>query len=180
VVDNINQVVEPARWKGTADLSAIAYSAWDKTALYLTVDVTDDIIMATDKQPAWGFDGIEFFFDARPEKKRDVAFAPGFFQMLVAVPLTDGPAPVACGNMDSFDAAAVTATCIRSEGKYRLQIAIPWAQLRFKPTRNANIGFDFAINDKDQADKSRYKMLWRGQGDDYVNAGATGMLQLKK
>jgi len=181
VLNNINQVVEPTHWKGTTDLSANAYAAWDKTNLYLTVDVTDDVIMASEKQPAWGFDGIEFFFDSRPEKKRTVEYAPGYFQMLVAVPLTDGPAPVSCGTiMDTFDAASVTATCTRSEGKYRMQVAIPWAQLKFTPRNGANIGFDFAVNDRDQADKGRYKSLWRGNGDDYVNAGSTGKLKLER
>jgi hypothetical protein len=180
VLDNVSQIVEADRWKGKTDLSANAYAAWDKTNLYLTVDVTDDVIMASEKQPAWGFDGIEFFFDTRSAKQRMVEYAPGYFQMLVAVPLTDGPAPVACGGMDTFDPTIVVANCTRSEGKYRLQIAVPWAQLKFTPKNGADIGFDFAINDKDQTDKGRYKSSWRGNGDNYVNAGSTGKLKLER
>ena len=100
--------------------------------------------------------------------------------MLVAGPLTAGPAPVACGNLDQCDTAAVAATCTRGAGRYRLQVAIPWAALHFTPTRGAKLGFDFAVNDKDTPDKPRYKALWRGQGDDYMNAGATGTLLLMK
>ncbi len=180
ILNNINQVVEPARWKGCDDLSATTFSAWDNNNLYLTVDVTDDVILASDKQPAWNFDGIEFFFDSRPEKMRTVEYTPGYYQMLVAVPMTDGPAPVACGGMDTFDPTAITATCTRKDGQYHLQITIPWKQLKFIPKKNSNIGFDFAINDKDQLDKNRYKAAWRGNGDDYVNAGSTGKLKLER
>jgi len=180
VLNRRDQVNDLDRWKGPADLSAIGYAAWDQTALYLTVDVTEDVVMAGAKQPAWDYDGIEFFFDTRPRNQRDVVYAPGYFQMLVGVSTTNGPAPVTCGGMDKLDATAVTATCRRSDGKYRLQVTVPWEQLRFTPTSNAELGFDFALNHKNQVDKPRYKALWRGQGDDYINAGATGVLRLQK
>lgn len=179
VLNQRSQVNEPERWGGPADLSAEAWAAWDVAALYLTVAVVDDVVMSGEQQPAWGHDGIEFFVDTRPREARDVAYAPGYFQFLVAVPAADGPAPVACGGFDKLDAAALTATCARTAGGYRLSVTVPWAQLRFTPAAGAEIGFDFAINDRDEADRGRYKALWRGAGDDYTNAGATGALRLE-
>jgi lysophospholipase L1-like esterase len=179
VLDQERQVNEPERWQGPADLSARAFAAWDEERLHLMVEVADDVVLAGEQQPAWGHDGIEFFIDTRPPDKRDVAYAAGYFQFLVAVPATDGPAPVACGNMDKLDAAAVNATCTRTAAGYRLEVSVPWVQLRFTPAKGTDIGFNFAVNDRDEADRGRYKALWRGAGDDYVNAGATGLLRLE-
>ena len=81
-------------------------------------------------------------------------------------------------RMDTLDAAAVTATCARTQARYRLHIAVPWVQLRFTPAASRDLGFDFAINDKDEVDKPHYKALWRDAGDDYVSVGAIGVLRL--
>jgi len=129
LLDQQNQMGDPDRWKGPKDLSAKAYAAWDETALHLTVDIADDVVLAGDKQPAWDFDGIEFFFDTRPREQRDVAYAPEYFQMLVSVPKEDGPSVVTCGNMDTLDAA---------DGGYRIHLTIPWAQLRLTPKAGEN------------------------------------------
>lgn len=173
------QILEPDRWTGPEDLSAQARAAWDETCLYVEVAVTDDIVLAGPKPPAWGHDGIEFFFDVRPEAKRDVAYSPGYFQMLVAAAPEDGPTQAYGGGMDQMDATVVKAWSFRTEKGYLLRFALPWSALRFTPQKGGHIGFDFAINDRDEEKKGRYKALWRGLGDDYNDAGSTGKLILK-
>jgi len=172
------QILYPARWTGPQDLSAIGTAGWDIDNLYVEIRVTDNVVIPGDQQPAWGYDGIEFFFDTRPTKARNVAWAPGYYQLFVPAMPTNGPVPVFCGNMDKFDPTTVRATYRRTVDGYLLHLAIPWTTLRFTPKAKRNIGFDFAINDRDDAKIDRYKALWRGAGDDYTNAGALGTLLL--
>jgi hypothetical protein len=178
VLDRADQMLEPGEWRDAADLSARATAAWDAQCLYVQVRVTDDAVLPGDKPPAWGWDGIEFFFDTRPRAQRDVAYAPGYFQMLVAVAPEDGSTPAFCGTMDAFEAAAVKAWSRRTADGYVLRFAMPWAQLRVTPSAGLELGFDFAINERDDPAKGRYKALWRGAGDDYTNAGSLGVLTL--
>ena len=179
VLDRKEQIAEPQRWRGAADLSAPAFAARDATNLYLLVDVVDDVVMPGPKPPAWDYDGIEFFFDARPAEKRDVAYAPGYFQILVGVPAAGDTAPVTCGSMDKLDAKTIQATCRRTSMGYTLRVTIPWPQLKFKPVLGATLGFDFVIHDKDAAAEPCYKAFWRGAGDDDVNAGSLGVLKFE-
>jgi lysophospholipase L1-like esterase len=166
------------RWKSPADLSARGTAGWDAKHLFIEIEVTDDVVIAGDKQPAWGADGIEFFVDTRPFAQRTPGAAVGYFQFLVPVMPADGAAPVACGNQTPFDASTVQAASWRTKGGYRLRFALPWASLGFTPAAGGNIGFDFAINDTDDAKTERYKALWRGAGDDYNEGGSLGTLVL--
>ena len=178
LLNNQLQILDPTRWTGPADLSAKATAGWDKDSLYVEVDVTDDVVISSDKQPAWGYDGIEFFLDTRPADKRTVAAGPGYFQMLVPTLKADGPTSVYCGNMDTFDPVMVEAAYRRTIGGYNIRFAMPWSALKYTPEAGKDIGFDFAINDRDDEKLDRYKALWRGAGDDYTNAGALGTLTL--
>ena len=179
VLDQAAQIGETNRWKGPQDLSAKAVAAWDDASLYLEVAVTDDVVVPGSKQPAWGDDGIEFFFDTRPFKQRDVASGPGYFQMLIPTLPSNGVAAAACGNLASFDAARVKACYERTASGYTVRFAIPWSTIGFTPRKGADLGFDFAVNDRDDAQQGRYKALWRGAGDDYTDAGSTGTLKLQ-
>ena len=179
LLDNVAQILEPSRWKGVADLSAMATAGWDSANLYLEVAVTDDVVMPGERQPAWSDDGIEFFLDVRPIKQRRVAMSPGYYQLLVPTLKADGVTIVNCGKMDELDVSTVTAVYRRTLHGYLLRVAIPWSSLRYTPRRKSTIGLDFAINDRDDATQSRYKALWRGAGDDFTNAGALGTLRLR-
>jgi len=173
------QILEPDRWTGPKDLSARALAGWDQRSLFIEVRVKDDIVLPGTKQPAWGHDGIEFFLDVRPEAERSVAYSPGYFQLFVGVVEQDGPTQAYCGAMDTLDADALQAWSSRTEDGYTLRLAVPWSELRSEPTPGDTVGLDYAINDRDEGDKGRHKALWRGAGDDYTNAGATGKLILE-
>lgn len=173
------RISSPSSWKTTDDLSAVAYAAWDKEKLYLSVAVSDPDIVIGEKQPAWGYDGIEFFFDTRPTKKRDVAYSPGYTQLMVAVMPENGAAIPDSGRADPFDDSTVTATSQLTEKGYLIQLAIPWPSLNFRPKKGANLGFDYTIINRKTPPAASYIALWRGAGFDYINAGCLGSLILK-
>jgi len=179
LLDNKEQVVQPAVWRGPQDLSARGVAAWDAENLYLRIEVTDPIVVTGPKQPAWGYDSIEFFFDTRPLKQRDVAFAPGYFQLMVPVMSEDGPSVPACGAADTFDPATVKTYSRRTPTGYVLTVAMPWRTLRFTPHAGANIGLDFTVINKNEPKDRDYFALWRGAGSNYLNAGSLGVLRLK-
>lgn len=177
---NEGQIQDAARWKGRNDLSASGFTCWDDNHLYITINVVDDVLLPSEKQPAWGHDGIEFFLDTRLPAKRDVAFAPGYYQLLVPTAAADGAVQAYCGKMDEMDMTTVSAEYQRTPQGYLLRLVIPWTTLKVTPKAGYDLGFDFAINDRDSAERDRYKALWRGWGDDYTNAGALGHLILSK
>lgn len=179
-VDQRDQVLEPERWRGAEALSAAGKAVWDDTNLFVEVEVTDATRFPGTQQPAWGDDGIEFFVDTRPAAKRDVAYAPGYFQFLVPCTPESGPTPLYAGGMDEFKPETARGWCGRTANGYIVRIAVPWALLRVKPGETTDIGLDIALNDKTGEKTGRYKMLWRGAGDDYTNAGATGTLELAR
>src|SRR5580704_2296486 len=86
-----------------------------------------------------------------------------------------------CGAFDKIDMSMVKATYRATPTGYTLDASIPWAQLAFKPKPGADFGFDFALNKRDDVtDKPRYKMLWRGWGDDFNNMGDLGVVTLRR
>ena len=173
------KVISPSPWRNTADLSAVAYAAWDKNLLYLTVAVTDPDVVCGEIQPAWGYDGIEFFFDTRSIKKRDVSYSPGYTQLMVAVMPKNRPAVADSGRADLFDESTVTATSQLTEKGYLIQLAIPWSSLKFTPKKGKNLGFDYTIINRNTPPALNYSAQWRGAGYDYINAGCLGNLVLK-
>jgi hypothetical protein len=170
-----------AAWKSPADLSARGLAAWDDEALHLRVEVTDPVVVVGPKQPAWGYDSVEFFFDTRPLESREVGSVSGSFQMLVPVTGADGPAEAACGKGDAFDPAAVKAFCRRTPQGYVITASMPWSTLGFAPGPESNIGYDFTVINRNAAEASRdrdYYGLWRANGNDYLDAGCLGILTL--
>lgn len=178
-INTREQALEPGRWKNPEELSAGAKAVWNDTGLCVEVAVTDTTAFAGAKQPAWGDDGIEFFVDVRSADKRDVAYSPGYFQFLVPRTAADGPTPLYPGGMDELKLENAKAWCGHTEKGYVIRFFLPWAALHFNPAGATDIGLDIALNNKTDEKTGRYKMLWRGAGDDYLNAGATGVLELK-
>ena len=185
ILDRPEQIVTkpgvPVAWKGPADLSARGLAAWDDEALHLRVEVTDPVVVVGAKQPAWGYDSVELFFDTRPLESREVGSVSGSFQMLVPVTGADGPVEAACGKGDAFDPATVKAFCRRTPQGYVITASVPWTSLGFTPRPESNIGYDFTVINRNAAAASRdkdYYGLWRANGNDYLDAGCLGILTL--
>ncbi len=170
----------PSAWTGPADLSACGHASWDTGNLYLRVDVTDPVIFVGPKQPGWGYDSIEFFFDTRLLAQRDVGAISNYFQIMVPVTETDGPSVAACGNGSDFNPATVKTYCHRTAKGYTITAAVPWITLGFTPKPGSNIGYDYTVINRNSvkvSDKDYYG-LWRGNGNDYLDAGSLGVLML--
>lgn len=176
IMEKPEQIADPAPWTGPADLAAIGTAAWDATNLYLRVEVTDPVVVIGPKQPAWGYDGIEFYVDTRPADQRDVVSGAGYFQFMVAVTETDGAAVAACGKGTEADPATLKAFSRKTDKGYVITLAVPWTALRFTPATGANLGFDFTVINKNAPKGKDYIALWRGAGNNWVNAGNLGML----
>lgn len=181
VLDRFDQIVAPSAdcWKGPSDLSARGMAAWDAGNLYVRVEVTDPVVVVGTNAPAWGYDSVEFYLDTRPLEQRDVGAVSGYFQMMVAVTASEGPGVVAIGKAsDRFDPATVRARCRRTAKGYVVSVAVPWSTLRFVPTPGANIGFGYTVINKSASPGKDYYGLWRANGNDFLNAGCLGVLNL--
>jgi|GEM_PF-1186568 len=51
-------------WKGTNDLSAVIYTAWDRDHFYLALDVRDDVVWpGANPRECWKDDSVQVYFD---------------------------------------------------------------------------------------------------------------------
>lgn len=138
------------QWKGKDDLSATMRYLWDEQALYVGVDVSDDV-NANTKQDGeiWAGDGLQFLFDPRrssPEKsgKYDLGMAlgkkgPQAWCFLSA----SASAPVGA-------ALEITIAAKARPGGMVYEIAIPWTRLApFQAQANANLGLSMIVNEDD-------------------------------
>jgi lysophospholipase L1-like esterase len=176
ILDKLAQIADPAPWTAPADLAAVGTAAWDKENLYLRVEVTDPVVVIGPKQPAWGYDGIEFYFDTRPADQRDVISGAGYFQFMVAVTETNGAAVAACGKGTEADVATLKAFSRKTDKGYVITLAVPWTALGFTPATGANLGFDYTVINKNEPKGKDYIGLWRGAGNNWINAGNLGIL----
>jgi hypothetical protein len=183
ILDRPEQIVTPpsAVWKGPADLSARGMTAWDAHHFYVRVEVTDPVVVVGPKQPAWGYDSVEFFFDTRPLENRDVGAVSGYFQLLVGATEADGPVVAGAGKGSDFDPSTVRAHCRRTATGYMVVAAVPWRMLGIAPEAGATVGFDFTVINRAGVEPSRvndFYGLWRADGNDYLDAGCLGVLTL--
>lgn len=63
VLDVVEQIASPDLWEGPTDCSAVFYSMWDDTNIYIGVEVTDDAVVTNQVGgDIWKNDCAEIFF----------------------------------------------------------------------------------------------------------------------
>ena len=140
-------------WRGPTDLSATWRAAWDDQALYLAIEVADDVHRVQFADGAiWNQDGLQFLFDpTRPldEKagKYDYSVGIGIKGPQAWCHLS-GHSSVAEGAATAFQVAATDLA--GSAGGKVYEISIPWSRLApFTPASGANLGMNMILNEDD-------------------------------
>jgi hypothetical protein len=138
-------------YPGPDDLSAVAYAAWDETALYLAVDVTKpDLCLRGGDAPPLGLDnepddihsdGLQVYIggDGGGEKGE------GYVGYLV-VPDANGSVRVRATSDTRGDAAAVQGGWRRTDRGYAITVRVPWPA-EARPHVGGRVGFDLIINE---------------------------------
>ena len=143
-------------YPGPDELSAVAYAAWDETALYLAVEVTKpDLCLRPGDAPPLGLDnepddihsdGLQVYIAAGGEGEK----GEGYVGYLI-VPDKSGRGVRAAATTDSApppsgDPLGVEGGWQRTEHGYRVTVRVPWpAQAR--PHVGGRVGFDLIINE---------------------------------
>ncbi len=159
--------------KGPEDLSAKLYTSWDKEALYLAVEVRDDIhdpASAGKPRDAWSGDSLQVYFDcwgdARSHKfkgfdNNDQAFqikdaGDGKLQVYRDVAPEQQVAFLKTGPVE------VSKTAFRrtDDGRSIYEVAIPWKELTpLEPKPGLVFGFALVVNDRDKDYRKRMLTL---------------------
>lgn len=187
------QEVKQNSFNSTFDINAgddtfeptdLSYSFWavhDANAIYVAVDVTDELLVSDSAEAGsedgstWEDDSVEIFFDA--DNSNDSGRGTGQYEgQFVFTPngaWRDNEAnnPTFGADMDWFAASTTT-----TKG-YQIEFKVQKATI-FGPADGATMGFDVAANDDDGANREA-QMNWNGYphneltyGDIVLAAGA--------
>ncbi len=141
-----------------ADLSARFKAMYDKEALYILVDVTDDQLRS-DSAEFWLDDGVEVFIDA-DNSKSDV-YGENDYQYHFD---WDSSSP-AVGETHHSKTAGVQYAFARTDDGYRLEAKFPWSMLGAVPNAGTRIGLDVHVNDDDDGGDRDTKRMWHAERD---------------
>jgi hypothetical protein len=140
-------------YPGPDDLSAVAYTAWDETALYLAVEVTkpelcfrpgpaDAPPLRLDNEPDdIHSDGLQVYVAAGGEEQKEDAYV-GY----LIVPGTDGRVRTSATTDSAGDARGVQGSWQRTEHGYRVTVSVAWPA-GTRPHLGGRVGFDLIINE---------------------------------
>ena len=154
------------------DLSGYAKVLWDNTNIYLLAVVTDDT-KKNDSPNAYDDDAVEFYFDANNDKATayatgDVQYTFGWDDGTVVGVLPSGRSTM-----------GITYSSVTTATGYIIEAKIPWTTIPATPTVGKEIGFDFMINDDDDAAAGRdAKLSWNSETDNaYQDPSLFGTLK---
>ena len=157
------------------DLSGTWRTLWDDTNLYVYVDVTDDILTNDSVNP-WDDDSIEIYIDGDNSKTtsydfaNDIQYVFGWNDVAVVAPEGyNSPA----GRTDQ-----VVFSMVNTGTGYRLEAAIPWAEIFGTPTVPSAgdlVGIEVHVNDDDTGGARDHKIAWLNTTDiSSIHPGAAG------
>lgn len=146
-------------WDGSDDLAASWQMAWDDTALYLMVNVADDIHAQNQLgNQTFRGDSIELQIDADRAGDFGPSLSPDDFQIALSPGDFNNVPPSAFrfqgtsgGSMlDAPGPHSIMVAATPSETGYLLEAAIPWRDLNISPSAGLVIGLAVNVNDNDR------------------------------
>lgn len=159
---NVDQVVyDPHKeWSGPADLNAAVKICWTNDALYLLVNVTDDVHYQTQSgENSYLGDEVEVLYDSDlrgdffntkwDADDSQLSLNPGEFGVLIPAAYRYRPTPGAAPGV-TLDAKKVAHG---SGADYRVEAQIAWSELGGAPANAANYGLCIAVSDADHPDQ---------------------------
>ncbi len=158
-------------YPGADDLSAVAFAAWDESALYVAVEVTKpDLVLRPagaaplklDNEPDdIHSDGLQLYVAAAGAGPSGAAVG------YLIVPNPDGHTVRASATSDSRDGgnlAAVRGSWRRTDRGYGVTVAVPWPAGAY-PHAGGRVNFDLIINEMLPGRLRRVgQLVWSGGG----------------
>jgi hypothetical protein len=170
-------------WQGLNDCAGLYAIGWNEQALYLAVQVTDDVF----SQPSsgvslWQGDSVELQWDgdlggdfdsaSMSEDDRQFGFSTGSTasnaEGWLWLPKSQSGVP----------AGVVVKSAATGTG-YQMEIAIPWAVLGGQPQANQTFGYALNLSDNDQPGAAQESMVSMVVTRKWGNPTTWGTLQLK-
>ncbi len=152
-------------WTGTEDLSAKMKFLWDDNYLYLGLEVTDDVRVATGSDNRlWAMDGLQFLVDpARggtiKSGKYDISMGVGTKGPQSWYHLTADPTLAPSGLAEDI----VISHSLGENGNITYEIAIPWHRVSpFKPGVGENLGLAMIMNETDGGKRGAFLAWFSG------------------
>ncbi len=145
------------RIDGIHDLAAIWQASWDQHKLHLRIAVSDDAFKR-DSFKAWEDDGIEIFLDPDASRRREYDRVN---DMHIIYRWRDST-PIFGPNSKRVPIPFRTQ---HLNGKYVLELNIPWALLGVQARRGHTLGIDIHVNDDDNGNERDGKMAWFSRSD---------------
>lgn len=137
------------------DLSSKYKSLWNADAIYILIDINDDILNSPSNIPSYQRDGVEILIDNDNSKntnydgKNDCKF---IFNYSKSIGRVLGANDVFSNGQNNCTGNNVVYSVGLKEGGYSLEIKIPWLSLGSKlktHSQNDLIGFDMFVDDND-------------------------------
>lgn len=150
------------RPSGDADLSATFRALWDRTGLYLLVEVRDDK-RVNDSTQRYDDDGVEVYLDVG-NKKLDI-FGATDYQYYFSY----GENRAVESKHNAHHQGIRFATRDTPQG-YRMEIRLSWATLKADPPPPltgpaTRLGLDVHVNDDDNGGTRDHKIAWHAVAD---------------
>jgi hypothetical protein len=141
-------------WTGADDLSGTARVCWTDTALYVAIEITDDVHVQTETGgTAWKGDEVELLFDGDlPGDYYDemwdtddtqIGLSPGDFEALLPAAVRFFP------SVATAEDVRLAARQAGATGDYVLEAEVRWRALRATPQQDRSYGFCLALSDND-------------------------------
>jgi hypothetical protein len=168
-----------AAWRGPDDCSGALRLGQRDGWMYVAAQVRDDGrgFAATEPNAAWNRDAIELFFDLRPEREwQDFGFAGQGGQLMIGLPVADGPLLIKDGGANLSVAARTRSAWRVVSGGWELELAIPLTGKLAGIHPGQVLGFGAVLNDADDNSGARVRLFWAGDRDSWRDRSAFGRL----
>lgn len=141
----------------------------------LVISVRDSLLRVRREASPWN-DGVELFFDLRPEGERGRPFFDRRCFVLFVAPAREG---VLWGSLGDppFNLGLLQGRTERRPDGYRLCLLLPWQALEgVAGQRLERWGFDVAVDDNDGAGREA-QWVWCGDAENYLNPARYGVVE---
>lgn len=188
-----NFIDRPFRSESPTLNSAIWKAVWDDEAIYLDVEVDDDIWIQTFLSDSWLVDGVELYFDvSNPQQdgggpKDPDERAAGNYQIAPDM-IQSQSKPYTFGRNDIFP-GTVYANTYNGTGIYCIEYKVPWKAIlqnnqMINPNQMSTIGFDVTVVDMDSlyfGPRPNIRAVWANNGPDesWNNCDNVGLITFK-
>ncbi|MBN1412891.1 MAG: CIA30 family protein [Spirochaetales bacterium] len=168
------------KWKDDRDLSAVVRLAWDASALYLGLDITDDVPLTTKFKngDSWQGDCVEIVFGANPkDDPARTVFSAGDFQLLLNPGNGTDLQPI-LWNMFKSAPCTGEGKSVKTDHGYTFEIRIDWVTFNgVKIQPGTTYGFNLAIDDADASRSRETQALWYGKKNFYKDPSVWNQIQ---